>query len=388
MIQLIKKILRPLKRKIETNFEYWLASKQPLVIYNINKNVLRKQKKILISYSCGTFYRNFSKNIRHSNIIEINQIIAYFIAKDFILDIIDCTNQNAEKLLNIDEYDYVLGFGEPFKIVSTLSSKIVSILYLTENIPSIAVRKFEERKQYFNQRTGKRNYGISRVNGYFTMEQFRLADFCISLNRNASYKDIPFYYIVPAGLINLNFSYEDKNFDKAKTNFIWFGSAGAIHKGLDILIDVFKLNSNLTLHVCGLDKHEKSILGNFPSNVVDYGHVDVGSERYIELINTCAFTILPSCSEGMSTSIMTGMLHGLIPVVTKECNIDVSGQGYFLDDFKVEYINNMIKKIASSSSVNLLELSRNSYEYSRNNYTLQAFTIHIEAILDQIFIRK
>lgn len=45
-----------------------------------------------------------------------------------------------------------------------------------------------------------------------------------------------------------------KSISSSRRNFLWFGSVGLIHKGLDIVIDAFKELPDLSLNVYGLDK--------------------------------------------------------------------------------------------------------------------------------------
>ena len=107
-----------------------------------------------------------------------------------------------------------------------------------------------------------------------------------------------------------------------------------IHKGLDLLLEVFKNNPDLHLHVCGPIDNESEFKTCFydelynKRNINAYGFVDLRSDTFAHLMKTCAFVIFPSCSEGQATSVVNVMGNGaLLPVVTKESGIDINEYG-------------------------------------------------------------
>ena len=189
-------------------------------------------------------------------------------------------------------------------------------------------------------------------------------------------------------MINARDVFINKDHLQARHNYLWFGSTGAIHKGLDILIDVFSKRDDVILHICGLNKEEKKILKfKGRSNMFDYGRIDVNSGAYLQLVNKCSYIILPSCSEGFSTSVTTGMLHGLIPVVIRNTGFNRAGDhAIFLEDYKLEYVNNKLNELSDFDPAELCNLSRKVYEFAQKNFRLEAFEDNFRTIMTSLRI--
>jgi hypothetical protein len=93
---------------------------------------------------------------------------------------------------------------------------------------------------------------------------------------------------------NLNAFYYDinntdlnkKNFKEAKKHFLWFGSTGSLHKGLDILIEIFSNRNDIILHICGMNKNENNFIKfyeqnfNKCKNIINHGFVKIKSKNF------------------------------------------------------------------------------------------------------------
>jgi glycosyltransferase involved in cell wall biosynthesis len=279
------------------------------------------------------------QNIIHSNVLEANQIIRAFIDHNYLIDVVNCWDKDAETTLGNRQYDVIFGFGEPYLTAARRNPNAVKILYLTENNPQVAAEKYEERKKYFTERKRSKRYGISRINDLYNLSQFEVSDYGILLNNPYNAKSSIRYFkkhylLAPTGLVNSSYKFVENKSEDASRHFVWFGSSGAIHKGLDLLIDVFNEIPYLTLHICGLSKKEKYLLKNKSDNIIDHGLVDVQSEVFLnEIVNKCAFAILPSCSEAMSTGIITCMRHGIIPIVSLDTGLDIHDFGFCMSSY-------------------------------------------------------
>lgn len=114
--------------------------------------------------------------------------------------------------------------------------------------------------------------------------------------------------------------------------FLAVGGGGAIVKGVDLLVDAAKAFPDTKFGYCGeLDSDFNDLVGRETAllkNWSEYGFVVAKSKRFAEIASSHTFGILPSCSEGMATSVLTMMAHGLIPVVTEECGVDIGNFGF------------------------------------------------------------
>src|SRR3989304_3161156 len=164
-------------------------------------------------------------------------------------------------------------------------------------------------------------------------------------------KDI---FLIPPSYYNL-YDYKEiievKNFTKAKRNFLWFGSSGLIHKGLDLILEVFKNLPNLQLHVCGPIDDEPGFKTAYhnelydTSNIHTHGFVKIDSPLFERLLKECAFVVYPSCSEGGGVSILNAIGNGgLIPILSKEASIDIDDFGISIENISSEAVQNAIEK--------------------------------------------
>ena len=181
---------------------------------------------------------------------------------------------------------------------------------------------------------------------------------------------VPFTYAWPAG----------KDFDAVRRNFLWFGSGGLVHKGLDLVLEAFAEMPEFHLTVCGPIRREKDFERAYfrelyeTPNIHTEGWVDVGGERFLEIARQCVGLVYPSCSEGGGGSALTCMHAGLIPVVNREVSIDVdSTRGICLAGTSVTEIQQAVQDVSERSAEELEGLARNAWEYVRQHHTKETF---------------
>lgn len=174
--------------------------------------------------------------------------------------------------------------------------------------------------------------------------------------------------------------------NSCKDRFVWFGSSGAILKGLDILLDVFSSMPEATLYICGLYGSDRWLLDGYEqcSNIVDCGFVDVASDRYLELLAKASWVILPSASEGMATSVLTCMRHGLIPIVTDAAGVDVGDLGIRLKDYKVDYIRSVIEQARTLTDKEIEERRQKTYDVANRLYSIERFAEDFRRIMKRV----
>jgi glycosyltransferase involved in cell wall biosynthesis len=174
---------------------------------------------------------------------------------------------------------------------------------------------------------------------------------------------------------------ERKDFEACRRNFLWLGSHGFVHKGLDLVLDAFAAMPEYQLTVCGpvSEDIEKDFEKAFhqelycTSNIRTAGWVDIGSPEFLQIADRCAALIYPSCSEGQSGGVVTCMHVGLIPILSYESGVDVEGFGFLLQDCSVEGIKDSIRMAASLSADAARERARQSWEFARANHTREKF---------------
>jgi glycosyltransferase involved in cell wall biosynthesis len=183
----------------------------------------------------------------------------------------------------------------------------------------------------------------------------------------------------------------EKDFDTCRRNFLWFGSGGMVHKGLDLVLEAFAQMPDFHLTVCGPIKDEKDFERVYDAelhrtaNIRTVGWVDVSSEVFQEILTSCVGIVYPSCSEGQCGSVVTCLHGGLIPVVSYESGLDVGGDmGFILRDSSLQEIQRAVRKVAEMCVEELNARARQVWEYARANHTRDAFAKAYRNTAEQI----
>lgn len=374
-------------KKIKRNIKYCLYKilNKHDFIQNINYNS-DDQKKVLIVYVTSPFSKSLVDGLTHTNIQESLQIVKYFINNNYCIDVIDCMEKEYKKLIKKNYYNCVIGLGDAFKYACEVNRNCKHIMYLTESSPRFSYKQEVERVKYYNQRYRKR-IKITRSNMFYKDSHFKDINNLILIGNEHTkstydYLGKNIFTIDATGLKNKSFKNE-RNINESKLNFLWFGSYGAIHKGLDILVDIFNNNPDINLFIAGLRKEEEKYIKLGAKNIHNIGFVNVNSEKFNELMNKCSFVILPSCSEGMATSVLTCMNHGLIPLITKECGISLEEQ-FLLQDYSSNKIEEKIKLWTKKSNEEIFNLHKYIELCSLNKYGTERFYKNFSKIMNQI----
>lgn len=173
-------------------------------------------------------------------------------------------------------------------------------------------------------------------------------------------------------------------------DFLWFGGAGAVHKGLDLTMEVFNDIPNATLHIVGPVSNEKDFISAYKSefsnkNVIFHGHLYPSSQKFKEIICGVRAFILPSCSEGTASSAIACMQLGILPIVSANVGIDIANdRGILLKNCTYATISDAVISIMNTDESELRRMSLNAMEYANTVYTRLNFTSHMTAVLTEL----
>lgn len=171
----------------------------------------------------------------------------------------------------------------------------------------------------------------------------------------------------------------DKNVEACRRNFIWFGSSGFVHKGLDLVLEAFAELPDYRLFVCGPFDAEPRFTAGLRhllferDNVVAEGWVDVAGDRFREIAEQCIGLVYPSCAEGGGASAITCMHAGIIPIVTLETSVDTPDFGVGLQTASVEEIRDTVREVSGLPGEELQTRSRAAWDYARQHHTREGF---------------
>jgi len=353
------------------------------------------QERALISYITYPFKKG--SHLRHTNSIEALEIANVFSKLNYNVDIV---NYDYEGYLDFNNYDVVFGLGEPLmKSFYAGKKKIVRIFYGTGR--HFVHQNHDSLKRINDVFLKKRVWLLdsARMAERTWSSTTTLVDGIIALGNDEvkkSYKqfyDKEVYSLPPS--IYLLYDYIEiinkKNFHIAKNHFLWFGSAGMIHKGLDLLLELFVKTPHLHLHICGPLDSEPGFKEAYhnelfnSSNISVYGFVEINSPLFKDLLEKCAFVIYPTCSEGGSPSVLNVSGNGgLIPIVTKEATIDIDDFGIMIESLEISAVNFAVMNAVKLSAETIKHFSVKCGKTISERHSLKNFSIILESSIQSI----
>lgn len=182
-----------------------------------------------------------------------------------------------------------------------------------------------------------------------------------------------------------------KDFEAARRQYLWFGSEGFVHKGLDLVLEAFAGMPDLQLVVCGPVDREPAFQKAFAdllygtANIRTEGWIDVAGPRFAQLAAESLAMIYPSCSEGGGGCVITAMHAGLIPVASAEASVDIKPEcGILLDDVSVKGLQSAVRALVARSGDELRTMAKNAWLWAREHHSREKFARDYRAFVDQL----
>lgn len=172
---------------------------------------------------------------------------------------------------------------------------------------------------------------------------------------------------------------EGRDFQKAKKKFLWVGSYGMVHKGLDLALDAFAGMPELELTVCGRPEKEDDFYKLYEKhlrhtpNIRLHGWLDMASPDFTEMARTHASVIYPSSAEGGAGSVIHCMHAGLLPICTTEASIDLGSFGMSVESGTVEAIQRVCRQVGAMPAAEVEQRARGAWEHVRREHTREKF---------------
>lgn len=352
-------------------------------------------KVVLISYITHPFKKEIS--LSHTNQTEALEIARLFKELGFNVDIVRYDHDYG-RLIDYSKYSVLFGFGTPFeKSFFYKKNEQIHIYYGTTMHPDFLNQASIKRIEEVYHKKGNLLVDSGRIIENTWPVQTAFSDYIITLGNEVtvdSYKK-KFknkIFNIPASYYNiLNVNDIKRDYTQAKKNFLWFGGVGLIHKGLDLLLEIFKENPEINLHICGYFEEELRFQKCYQEelfktpNIHLHGFVNLESEKFKAIINKCAFVVLPSCSEGCNTSLLNTIANGgLIPVATKEVGVDFKEFGIVIKSIEK---NNIVESINAANNLTvdqIKEMSSTGQAFIQKNYSLEHYSKKLKDALCKI----
>lgn len=394
----IKRVLPIAKRRLATKLTYWvqrILSDEKLI-----KNVFNStyKKRVLLCHLPEAFE---SKEIpkHHSNLTECHVAAECFHKLGYR---VDCTSR-ANTGIDYSPYDIIFGINGNAFFGSFNTAKGKEPLRIFYSVGAQMSYNFEvtaRRNALFHSR---HNVWLLKSNRYvpgggMNHYEARFSDAVICLGDSFVVKQFITDDPRPDHYRQLSAFYfptikpdEKKDFSSARNNILWFGSMGLIHKGLDIAIDFALSHPQFTLHICGSSNEDEFWEYYLPKiknagNIIRHGFVDIKSDKFALLLNSCAILLNPSISEGGAVSVLNILGNGaLLPIYSRGTGLDLDNTGIEVEDVTYEAFEEAILRAASMPVEELSAKAWAAHNLVREKYTLETYRNnllrHIEEII-------
>jgi glycosyltransferase involved in cell wall biosynthesis len=227
----------------------------------------------------------------------------------------------------------------------------------------------------------------------------RFADSCSLIGNDVTLETFPKLYKEKINKVTVSASVLDsieikQDIDIRKKEFLWLFGSGAVHKGLDLVLEVFAKNRNLILHVVGAVDKEKDFfnafrreLRNLP-NIKYHGYLAPNCEKFKKIIKNVFCFIAPSCSEGISPSVATCLHLGLYPIISKNTGITLpEGCGIYLNQCSLDEIEKAVLDAYEMNKKSLVEQILKCQEYALYNYSRKKFTLDMTNFIEGAIVK-
>ncbi len=303
---------------------------------------------------------------------------------------VDIINWDDTKFVPDKDYDLLVCHGAiNFDALYKHKASFKKIIYFsTGSYWQFHNKQEKHRFDYFKKRHG-RTLPLDRYIEKAEEKANAVADGIICLGN----KDVAETYNKFSKVINLPIGcFKDplvgkKDLEAGRYNFLFFSGAGNIHKGLDLLLDVFSQTPRCHLYISTfLDrefgKYYKKILELPNIHFVDF--TELRSDKYYELTSKCNYIIFPSCSEGSPGSVVECMQQGLIPLVTQESHLDVRNAGIVLKNERIGAIKKAVDDVISMPRYELKKRSELARKIVNDNHDPELFRRRLSKAVESI----
>lgn len=357
-----------------------------LALYNVNHSDFTKNA--LLVYLTIPF-KTEAKTEPHQNWWQIKEIARLLENFGYNVDVIDYYNEISRLE---GGYDLVIDItsGANPTYSECIDDDTVRIAYLTGGNPAFSNAAEKERLHNLFLR---RNVELSpRRQAKVIPKEIEIFDAVFCIGNRYTLKTYKEFTLPPVFFIR-NHGYDFGDIfcleGKKTTNFLFFGSAGQVHKGLDLLLEIFsEKNFPYDLYICSSFENEKDFVNAYykelykTENIHAVGWVDIYGKEFQHIVNRCTYGVFPSCSEARCGSVLTVMSAGIIPICSRECGLD-DDEVMILEDCSLNTIRKTISYYAEKDIEWVGTTSNRMVEIVRTRYTRETFTKSIQEAFEK-----
>ena len=353
---------------------------------DVDKQVVRLSPDIipkghvLVSYIIESFLidSNHPDFRSHTHYWETRQIVNTFLELGYAVDLISYRNTSFRPERN---YDFFVSARTNFdRLAALLNDTCIKVAHL-DTAHWITSNHYAYRRLFnlVQRRNVALKGSIRMIEQNLAIENADLATvlgnaFTIE---SYAYANKPMYRIPISSTIE--YEWQKRDINSIRRNYLWFGSGGFVHKGLDLVLELFADLPDHQLFVCGPFENEGAFLQEYhrelfeTGNIHPVGWVDVNDIKFKNILDQCLGIIYPSCAEGGGGSVISCMHAGVIPVVSYEASVDTNGNGITLADSSLSEMRDAVTRLSGLPVSELAEMARETWEFASNTHSKESF---------------
>jgi glycosyltransferase involved in cell wall biosynthesis len=334
----------------------------------------------------------------HSNVWESSEIVRIFNRLGYAVDLIAWDDTS---FVPAAPYDVVFDIHRNLARYS--SKKTKTIFHMTGSNPEFSNRAEQVRLNDLRQRRGvpiSARRVVAACDLPVLEENMARADLITLIGNDVTAATFPeniqpkIRQVIATGAW-LPTALENSPLNDRPSEFLWFNGGGAVHKGLDLVLEVFAKHPELTLHIVGPYLKERDFVSAYRTelfktpNIISHGFIFPADRRFLEITSRVRAFINPSCSEGISTAVITCMQSGMVPIISKNCGISLPVQGgILLEDCSVEMIEKGVLSMVSEGHEAWRSMAEKARRFARENYSRNVFSRVMEKAIVSVLSRK
>ena len=335
---------------------------------------------VLLSYIIESFTTDQDDPVfrSHTHYWETRQMVNTFLDLGYAVDLISYRNTSFRPER---DYDFFVGARTNFdRISGLLNDACKKVVHLdTAHWVTNNYHAFSRLLDVTHRRKAAPMRSIRQVMRNQAIENADLAT--VLGNRftidSYAYAGKPVYRIPISSPVE--YDWKDRDIEAIRNNYMWFGSAGFVHKGLDLVLELFAGMPDYHLYICGPLEKDKEFVDTYrrelfeTANIHLVGWVDVNGEKFRGVLDRCLGILYPSCAEGGGGSVIPCMHAGVIPVVSYEASVDIGDYGVLLQDVSIEHMQEQVTRLSNLPASELEAMSRGAWEFVTSTHTREAF---------------
>lgn len=352
--------------------------------------------RVLFSYvSEGVVQPDYARYFRgHTNKWESREIAHIFARMGYEVDAIDW---NDTTFTPTQKYDVIFDICSNLqRLAPHLPANAKKLLHLTGSDAHYQNTAENNRVQAMNRRR-ECLYAPKRLvaDPEAARRSLLLADACSLLGNGHTLTTFPSEYrnkisLVPVSASLVSQSRKQNEYVPKAKEFLWFFGFGAVHKGLDLVLEVFAKNPRFVLNVIGNVTSEQDFLEVYrrelfeTPNIQFHGFLNPDSAEFRNVTKRCFCFIAPTCSEGTSTAVVTCLQVGLFPIVSRDTGVQLpESRGIMLDDCEINTIATAVHTAHAMQNGRLAEAIKSNQKDAVRKHSRKAFSVGMQRFISQ-----